>query len=161
MFRILKLSRLIMKKIKHPCTLKLKKNYIPKKQINEELEIYKNGIFNFFISKILEDIENGVFEPKMERINIEKWKKTHCTNNSLNEEHLKMVNTKKPIIQAEISIDKFEIIDGNHRFEKALRDGKKTINSYKIYVEELIPYFYDQKGYECFVKYWNSKLDEL
>lgn len=161
MFRILKLSRLIMKKIKHPCTLKLKKNYIPKKQINEELEIYKNGIFNFFISKILEDIENGVFEPKMERINIEKWKKTHCTNNSLNEEHLKMVNTKKPIIQAEISIGRFEIIDGNHRFEKALRDGKKTINSYKIYVEELIPYFYDQKGYECFVKYWNSKLNEL
>ena len=150
-----------MKKIKHPCTLKLKKNYIPKKQINEELEIYKNGIFNFFISKILEDIENGVFEPKMERINIEKWKKTHCTNSSLNEEHLKMVNTKKPIIQAEISIGRFEIIDGNHRFEKALRDGKKTINSYKIYVEELIPYFYDQKGYECFVKYWNSKLDEL
>lgn len=150
-----------MRKIKHPHTLKLKKNYIPKKQINEELEIYKNGIFNFFISKILEDIENGVFEPKMERINIEKWEKTHCTSDSLNEEHLKMVNTKKPIIQAEISIDKFEIIDGNHRFEKALRDGKKTINSYKIYVEELIPYFYDQKGYEYFVKYWNSKLDEL
>ena len=134
-----------MKKIKHPRTLKLKKNYIPKKQINDELEIYKNGIFT----------------QKMERINIEKWKKTHCTNDSLNEEHLKMVNTKKPIIQAEISIDKFEIIDGNHRFEKAFRDGKKTINSYKIYVEELIPYFYDQKGYECFVKYWNSKLDEL
>lgn len=56
-----------MKKIKHPRTLKLKKNYIPKKQINEELEIYKNGVFNFFISKILEDIENGIFEPKKER----------------------------------------------------------------------------------------------
>ena len=150
-----------MKKIKHPRTLKLKKNYIPKKQINEELEIYKNGIFNFFISKILEDIKNGIFTPKIERINIEKWRKTHCTNDSLNEEHLKTVNTKKPIIQAKISIDKFEIIDGNHRFEKAFRDGKKTINSYKIYVEDLIPYFYDQKGYECFVKYWNSKLDEL
>ena len=121
-----------MKKIKHPCTLKLKKNYIPKKQINEELEIYKNGIFNFFISKILEDIENGVFEPKMERINIEKWKKTHCTNNSLNEEHLKMVNTKKPIIQAEISIGRFEIIDGNHRFEKAFRDEKKQLTHIKF-----------------------------
>lgn len=29
-----------MRKIKHPRTLKLEKNYIPKKQINEELEIY-------------------------------------------------------------------------------------------------------------------------
>ncbi len=150
-----------MRKIKHPRTLKLKKNYIPKKQINEELEIYKNGIFNFFISRILEDIENGIFKPRKERINIEKWRKIHCTNDSLNEEHLKTVNTRKPIIQAEISISRFEIIDGNHRFEKAFRDGKKTINSYKIYVEDLIPYFYDQKGYECFVKYWNSKLGEL
>jgi hypothetical protein len=150
-----------MRKIKHPRTLKLKKNYIPKKQINEELEIYKNGIFNFFISKILEDIENGIFKPKKERINIEKWRKTHFTNDSLNENHLKTVNTRKPIIQAEISIEKFEIIDGNHRFEKAFRDGRKTITSYKIYSEELVSYFYDKQGYECFVKYWNSKLDEL
>ena len=59
-----------MRKIKHPRTLKLEKNYIPKKQINEELEIYKNGIFNFFISRILEDIENGIFKPKKERINM-------------------------------------------------------------------------------------------
>ena len=150
-----------MKKIKHPRTLKLKKNYIPKKQINEELEIYKNGIFNFFISKILEDIENGIFTPKKERINIKKWKNTHFTNDSLNEEHLKTVNTRKPIIQAEISISKFEIIDGNHRFEKAFRDGRKTINTYKIYGEELISYFYDKQGYECFIKYWNSKLEDL
>lgn len=54
----------------------------------------------------------------------------------------------------------FVIIDGNHRIEKASRDGKKTINSYKIYAEELIPYFYTKEGYECFVKYWNSKLEE-
>ena len=149
-----------MRKIKHPRTLKLKKNYIPKKQINEELEIYKNGIFNFFISKILEDIENGIFKPKKERINIEKWRKTHCTNDSLHEDHLKTVKTRKPIIQAEISISKFEIIDGNHRFEKAFRDGEKTINTYKIYGEELIPYFYDKQGYECFIKYWYSKLED-
>ena len=35
-----------------------------------------------------------VFEPKMERINIEKVEKTHCTNNSLNEEHLKWLIQK-------------------------------------------------------------------
>ena len=33
-------------------------------------------------------------------------------------------------------------MDGNHRFEKAFRDDKKS------------------KGYEVFEKYWNSKLDE-
>ena len=151
-----------MKKTKHPRTLKLIKNYTPKVQESEEIEIYPNGIFRFFISKILEDIKNGDFKPKMERINIEKWRKLHVKNTDfLVENHLKIANTRKPIIQAEIRIGKFEIIDGNHRFEKAFRDGKKTINSYKIYGEELVPYFYNQKGYECFVNYWNSKLEDL
>jgi len=128
--------------------------------MSDEIEIYPNGIFQFLISNILEDIDKGTFAPKMERINIDKWKKMHITSSRLDEEHLQGVDTKKPIIQAEIRIGKFEIIDGNHRFEKASRDGKKTINSYKIYGEELVPYFYTKLGYECFVKYWNSKLEE-
>ncbi len=151
-----------MTKTKHPRTLKLIKNYIPKQPVGDEIEIYPNGIIQFLISEILEDIEKGRFTPKIERIDIAKWRKTHSTNStSLNQEHFPNVNTKKPIIQAEIRIGRFEIIDGNHRFEKAYLDGKKTINSYKIYAEELVPYFYDQKGYECFVKYWNSKLEDL
>lgn len=150
-----------MQKPNYPRALKLIKNYIPKKPICDEIEIYPNGIFQFFISKILEDIENGIFTPKMERIDIAKWRKTHIINSeSLDQEHLQRVNAKQPIIQAEIRIGRFEIIDGNHRFEKAYRDGKKSINSYKIYGEELVPYFYTKVGYECFVKYWNSKLEE-
>jgi hypothetical protein len=154
------MAKRFMKKIKHPRALKLIKNYSPKQQMSDEIEIYPNGIFQFSISMILEDIESGLFAPKMERINIEKWRKTHTTSSGLNEEHLQCVDTKKPIIQAEIRIGKFEIIDGNHRFEKAFMDGKKTINSYIIYGEELVKYFYDVKGYACFVKYWNSKLEE-
>jgi len=149
-----------MKRIKHPRILKLIKNYVPKQPMCDDSEIYQNGIFQFSVSMILEDIKNGTFVPKMERINIEKWRKTHTTSSGLDEEHLQGADTKKPIIQAEIKIGRFEIIDGNHRLEKAFREGKKTINSYKIYSEELVPYFYDRKGYECFVKYWNSKLEE-
>lgn len=149
-----------MKKTQHPRALKLIKNYVPKQTLSEEIEIYPNGIFQFFISKIMEDIEHGTFAPKKERINIDKWRKTHTTSSGLNEEHLQTVDTKKPIIQAEIRIGRFEIIDGNHRLEQAFREGKKTINSYKIYGEELVSYFYDRKGYECFVKHWNSKLEE-
>jgi len=141
--------------------LKLQKNYTPKVQKNDEIEIYPNGIFKFFISKILEDINDGTLEPKKVRINIEKWLQTHyLCNNNINEEHLPTVNTRKPIIQAEIKPNHFEIIDGNHRLEKAFRDDKKSINSYKLYVKDLLPYFYDKQGYEAFVKYWNSKLKE-
>lgn len=149
-----------MNTTKHPRALKLIKNYIPKQPMCDDSEIYQNGIFQFSISMILEDIEHGIFTPKKERINIKDWRKTHTLSYRLDEEHLQIVDTKKPIIQAEIRIGRFEIIDGSHRFEKAIRDGKKTINSYKLYGEELVPYFYDRKGYECFVKYWNSKLEE-
>jgi hypothetical protein len=53
-----------MKKIKHPRTLKMIKNYVPKQQMCQDSEIYQNGIFQFFISKILKDIECGDFVPK-------------------------------------------------------------------------------------------------
>ena len=141
--------------------LKLQKNYTPKVQNSDEIEIYPNGVFNFFISKIIEDIDGGILQPKKVRINIEKWLQTHyqCKDN-INENHLLAVNTRKPIIQAEIKPNHFEIIDGNHRFEKALRDGKKSINSYKLFVKDLLPYFYNNQGYEAFVRYWNSKLKE-
>ena len=52
----------------------------------------------------------------------------------------------------------FEIIDGNHRIEKALRDGMEFIDSYKIRGEQLLSYFADERGYKAFVEYWNSKL---
>lgn len=142
--------------------IKLQKNYSPKITTSEEVEIYPNGVFNFFISAILLDIKDGLLKPKKIRINIENWLKNHSKDfHNLNEEHLQKINTSKAIIQAEISPNKFEIIDGNHRFEKAFRNGQKTISSYKLYVEDLIPYFYDKKGYETFVKYWNEKVDDI
>ena len=110
--------------------LKLQKNYTPKVQNSEEIEIYPNGIFKFFISKIIEDIEDGVLQPQKVRINIEKWLQTHSRGlHDLNEDHLPSVNTRKAIIQAEIKPNHFEIIDGNHRFEKAFEE---FINNYGI-----------------------------
>jgi hypothetical protein len=64
----------------------------------------------------------------------------------------------KTILQAEVSPGMFTIIDGNHRIEKAFRDGMLYIHSYKLRGEQLIPYFMKVEGYEAFVVYWNSKL---
>jgi hypothetical protein len=68
------------------------------------------------------------------------------------------VDVTKAIIQAEIRSGMFSIIDGNHRIEKAFRDGILFIYSYKLRGEQLIPYFMKLEGYEAFVDYWNSKL---
>lgn len=76
----------------------------------------------------------------------------------IDENHLPKVDITKPVIQAEIRPGRYEIIDGNHRLEKAYRDNIETINSYKLKGEQLVKYFIETRGYEAFVEYWNSKL---
>ena len=69
-----------------------------------------------------------------------------------------MVDINKTVLQAEIRAGAYNIIDGNHRLEKARREGVELINSYKIKGEQLLPYFIKKKAYAAFVEYWNSKL---
>lgn len=136
--------------------LKLDQNYIPL-PVYEGDEIYPNAIFNFNISRILEQIHSGMLDVEQERINVHEWFKTHFRG-SVNEEHLPNVDITKPIIQAEIRPGMFEVIDGNHRMEKAYWDGIPFIHSYKLRGEQLVPFFMKVEGYRAFVEYWNSKL---
>lgn len=122
-------------------------------------EIFRNGIFHFNISRILEDIHSGVLSVKEEGIDVVKWFKRNCKGR-INEEHLASVVFSHPVIQAEISPGCYVIIDGNHRMEKALKENVAFIDSYKLYGEKLLPYLIDEKGYRAFIKYWNEKLEE-
>ena len=136
--------------------IKLNKNYVPLPTQDGD-ERYPNGIFNFAISLIIEDICSGKLAVEQEKINVQDWFKTHWRG-PVTEEHLPAVDVSKPVIQAEIKPGFFEIIDGNHRMERACREGKEFINSYKLRGEQLLPYFSDVRGYKAFVEYWNSKL---
>ena len=127
----------------------------------ENDELYPNGIFVFNISTIIEHIKSGQLTVKQEDILVKDWYKTHFTSTSLNEDYLKTITLGKPIIQAEISPGRFNIIDGNHRLEKAYREKVEYIKSYKLMGEQLVDYFIDSKGYQSFVSYWNSKIEDL
>ena len=120
-------------------------------------EIYPNGIFNFSISRIIEHINSGELDAEKEKINVKEWFESHFRG-FVKEEHLPNVDVTKPIIQAEIRPGMFDIIDGNHRIERAYRDGIEFIDSYKLTGEQLLPCFSDMRGYKAFVEYWNSKL---
>ena len=136
--------------------LKLDKNYKPI-PTNVGDEIYPNGIFNFNISKRLEHITAGKLEAEIELIKVSEWFKRHI-GGSVNENHLPTVDITKPILQAEIHPGVFEIIDGNHRIEKACRNDVEFVNSYKLKGEQLVACFADVRGYKAYVEYWNSKL---
>ena len=136
--------------------IKLDENYTPYPTLDDD-EIYPNGIFMFTISRITEHIRSGELNAEKEKINVSEWFQSRF-HGSVNEEHLPTVDVSKPVIQAEIRPGTFEIIDGNHRMERAFRDGIEFIDSYKIRGEQLLPYCADARGYKAFVEYWNSKL---
>ncbi len=136
--------------------LKLDKNFEPLPTRDGD-EIFRNGYFKFNITRILEDISAGKLEVAEEPINISSWSRLQSSN-SVNEDHLPSVDINRTVLQAEIRAGAYNIIDGNHRLEKARRVGIEWINSYKIKGEQLVPYFIKKKGYEAFVEYWNSKL---
>jgi len=136
--------------------LKFDKNYMPVPTFEGD-EIYHNGVFNFNITCIIEHIDSGKIQAEKENVNVQEWFKSHF-HGSVNEEHLQIVDISKPVIQAEIRPGVFEIIDGNHRMERAYREGIDFVESYKLKGEQLLPYFADVRGYRAFVDYWNSKL---
>lgn len=136
--------------------LKLDKSFEPLPTRDGD-EIFRNGYFEFNITRIMEDISVGKLEVAEEPINISSWSRLHSSN-TVNEDHLPSVDISKTVLQAEIRAGAYNIIDGNHRIEQARREGVNLINSYKMKGEQLLPYFIKKKGYEAFVEYWNSKL---
>lgn len=64
----------------------------------------------------------------------------------------------KPVILAEISPGQYNLIDGHHRMEKALRLGVARIPSYRLNAEQHSKFLTTEKGYIDFVNYWNDKL---
>jgi ParB-like nuclease domain len=77
------------------------------------------------------------------------------------EDHLETVNVTKPVIVAEIAPGRFNVIDGNHRMEKARRLGMEKIPAYKLGPEQHLRFLTTEKGYLAYIEYWNGKLKEV
>jgi hypothetical protein len=76
----------------------------------------------------------------------------------VNEAYVTAADVSNPIILAQICPNKYNVIDGHHRLEKAYRSGIKTIMAYKISPNQFIPFLTTTKAYESFIEYWNGKL---
>ena len=88
---------------------------------------------------MLEYITVGKLNAEIELINVSEWFKTHIRG-SVNEDHLPKADISKPVLQAEIRPGVFEIIDGNHRIEKACRNDVEFVDLYKLKREQLVAF---------------------
>jgi hypothetical protein len=118
-------------------------------------ELFPNGIFVFNITKMTEYIMRS-------RIPCEEVQVRDFSTGTSNfkEKYLAAVDITRPIIVAKISPGRYNLIDGNHRIEKARRLGMETIMAYKLGPEQHLQFLTTSQGYSAYVEYWNGKLKD-
>ncbi len=104
--------------------LSVNNNFIPCPESDGD-EFYTNGIFVFNITKMTEYIIDnpGVFVP--EEVAVEDIHKFL----SINESQVESVDIFKPVILAEIAPSRLNLMDGQHRVEKAHSMGIETLKA--------------------------------
>jgi hypothetical protein len=121
-------------------------------------ELFPNGIFVFNIAKIIEYIQKNPDSITIEEVAVRDYYKGFS---SINESNVDSVEISKPVILAEISPGRYNVIDGNHRMEKARRVGINGIQAYKLNVEQHIRFLTSKKIYVAYIEYWNTKIKEI
>ena len=125
--------------------------------VDEGDELYPNGISLFNITKMLEYIQKNNFP--VEHVSVKEVRSGFSTD-LLDEATILKANQENPIILGEIAPSRFNVIDGNHRLERAYRDGLATIPAYRITPKDHMQFLTDEKSYKTYVSYWNEKLKE-
>jgi uncharacterized protein (DUF2164 family) len=120
-------------------------------------EYYANGIFRFNITKLSEYIFSNPGLFTAEEVSV---KEIYRESSHINESHLDSVDISRPVILAEIALDRYNLIDGNHRVEKAFRLGVEKIQAFRIHPEQHHRFISNQLGYEKYVDYWNQGIKE-
>jgi hypothetical protein len=120
-------------------------------------EVYANGIFKFNISQMIAHIQNN---PDVFPTEIVVVKDIYSKSSHINEEHLDSVDVSKPVILAEIAPDRYNLIDGNHRAEKAVRHELEELKAYRLSASQHIQFLTHKESYEKYIDYWNDKLKE-
>jgi ParB/Sulfiredoxin domain len=129
-------------------------NFIPC-PVDDGDELFPNGIFEFNITKMLEYIQQNPDDITLEEVAVTDLSERIS---SINESHTDSVEISRPVILAEISPGRYNLIDGNHRLEKARRTGTKSLKAYKLNSRQHIRFLTSQKTYAAYIEYWNSKL---
>jgi len=130
------------------------KNYVPASKDDGD-ELFPNGIFVFNITKMIEYIREHKDEMPLHSIEVRAFTRDFSR---LNENHIDQSDVTVPLILAEISPGKYNVIDGNHRIEKAYRMGLDHMAAYKLKPEQHILFLTSLKAYHAYIEYWNSKI---
>lgn len=133
--------------------LKVENDFTPFPSDDED-EMFANGIFEFNITKMIEYIQENPDRFILEEVKISDF---FSEFSSINNSHVEFVDVTKPVIIAELSPDRYTLIDGNHRMEKARRMGMNKMSAYKLNPLQHTRFLTSKTAYLAYVEYWNGK----
>lgn len=137
---------------------KLMKSFQPCAVATDD-ELYPNGIFEFNVTKLIAFVRANPDKFPIEEVDVEevRW----GDSDDLDEATIQAANLSNPIILAEISPDNFNVIDGNHRLERAYRDKVEKIPAFRVLADQHLAFLTSERAYRSYIEYWNSKVDDL
>jgi len=127
--------------------------------IGDDHELFANGIFEFNITRILEFLEADSVRYPVESITVSSI--PDLGGERLDEATVRSADLNRPVLLAEISPDRFNLIDGHHRIAKARREGVLSIPARRIRCPDHLAFLTSARAYECYVEYWNGKVKEM
>lgn len=121
--------------------------------VSDNDELFPVGIFEFNVSRLIEYIQGNKF-PVGETV-VADFPQSFS---SVDENHVDNVDVSRPVILAEICPGRFNLIDGNHRMEKARRLGLKLLPAIRVGPDVHVNFLTSVKAYRAYVEHWNGKV---
>ncbi|MBM4253678.1 MAG: hypothetical protein FJ146_17055 [Deltaproteobacteria bacterium] len=118
-------------------------------------ELFPNGIFVFNITKMLDYIGTHPEDFPIEEVPVASL---GFTSQRLDEATVSKADLTKPLLLAEIAPGQFNVIDGNHRLEKARREGATLLPVWRVGPRVHTRFLISSESYREYVSYWNSKV---
>ena len=119
----------------------------------------QTAYFEFNITKLLAFIKTNADKFPVEQVDPNAFRPADIA--SLDEATIEIANLSDPIVLAEISPGRFNVVDGNHRVERAHRVGVERIPAYRVSAADHHAFLTSERSYKIYIEYWNSKVDEL
>ena len=127
--------------------------------IENDHEFFANGIFEFNITRILEFLDADSVRYPVNPITVSSI--PDLGGGRLHEATIRSADLNRPVLLAEISPDRFNLIDGHHRIARARCEGVLSIPARRIRCPDHLAFLTSARAYECYVEYWNGKVKEM
>jgi len=125
--------------------------------VEDNDELFPNGIFEFNVTKMQLFMDENPHLFPLTKARVAEYS---ALNTNLDDVYIasEAVDVDRPVILAEIAPDRYNLIDGHHRLEKARKQRIEFVPAFKIAPEQHMAFLTTSSGYTAYIDYWNQKV---